>query len=406
MILEILDASEPLIGCKQVTGNYNSLMRIVGIACAALCALLACCDVAETPPPTTPARKQPTKSTKSDYSASVIYAAALKYERDERLPEAVLLLTCVAERFPTEDPGLRAAERLPGLIKQESTDVVRSTVNETQYCPRCSGSGHIRERCPACGGSGTYSASNPGNCFRCRGSGSIDVTCGVCGGSGKVISPREFNKTVTSTIENSIAARRAYFVVHYPRAGLTISENVDEATRLVAHCLPREIRKAIDDEPRRKAEEQRRQEQRSAMRERIASAIMQLYPQTNWSPEGVFVGSRQSLKIDGCRVVGISDDYAVGADPRTAAAYQTSTWSADGRDLSEDIESPETANFVKFHTKGHRALAHYEYRFHGDERPAYAESENRDFLLVGLYEKQHRTRIVKLFKELVGLCAD
>ena len=54
--------------------------------------------------------------------------------------------------------------------------------------------------------------------------------------------------------------------------------------------------------------------------------------------------------------------------------------------------SPETANFVKFHTKGHRALAHYEYRFHGDERPAYTQSENRDFLYSSVFTKNNIER--------------
>jgi hypothetical protein len=380
------------------------LCRLVRPASTILFCTLLACRQEEVP---TVTRVKPL-APRENYSAKAIYAAALKYERDAKYAEAVLLLTCVAERFPTHDPGLRAAERLPQLMRQTSSHVVNDSVRETRYCQRCGGSGHVRERCPACGGSGTYSSDNPGNCFRCRGSGTIDVSCDLCAGSGKVTVPRSVSRSVIRTIDNSIAAHRAYFVSHYPNAGLAGSSGqMDEATRMIASCLPREIRQAIDDEPRRRRAEDARKAERRATRERAASALRRFYPQTSWDPDGVSVGSGANAKIEDCRIEVVHEDYAIGIDPQATVPYATATFTVEAGDLSETETSPNGANFIEFKTRGGRDGVRFEYRYHGGEAgQAYTETERRNAIILGQYRRDRKAEIAGLLREIIRSCSE
>ncbi|MFH1574721.1 MAG: molecular chaperone DnaJ [Acidobacteriota bacterium] len=81
----------------------------------------------------------------------------------------------------------------------------RLTINRSEPCPACSGTGSDRSRgqqtCPACNGSGQAIRSHgvmrfSAACGTCRGSGQVGMRCAVCGGAGR----RPLQETVTVRI--------------------------------------------------------------------------------------------------------------------------------------------------------------------------------------------------------------
>lgn len=216
-----------------------------------------------------------------NYSQKEIYAAALKFEREGKMPEAVLALTYLADHFPVDDIGIKAAEKLPSMIKKTSTRVEHDSRNESMYCPKCGGSGTIKDTCYACRGSGIsyYHEGYPVKCSICGGGGTETNSCPVCNGRGRVSSSKSFDRTVSKTSDYSVKANLKYFMNTYPGLVTLIkSPNTsgDATTKFIVYLLKDHLGEVINlkEQDERKLNEEKRKTEEAKKRKLIEQQVL------------------------------------------------------------------------------------------------------------------------------------